>query len=165
MNENKDLILAILAVLVPAIVAFMGYIIHRKTERIKIMENQLSEKKYLAYAGIVTLFFNVLKNVKNNKSSDDDLGEKMVDLKRDILLYGSDRVFYAFNNFFDISTNNPEDVKLLMDVWLKLMLEIRQDMCGHKSKLSKEDILLNLMQSRSEMQKYYEYDKTTHDNA
>ena len=56
MNENKDLILAILAVLVPAIVAFMGYIIHRKTERIKIMENQLSEKKYLAYAGIVTLF-------------------------------------------------------------------------------------------------------------
>lgn len=45
MNENKDLILAILAVLVPAIVAFMGYIIHRKTERIKIMENQLSEKK------------------------------------------------------------------------------------------------------------------------
>lgn len=31
MNDNKDLILAILAVLVPAVVAFMGYIIHRKT--------------------------------------------------------------------------------------------------------------------------------------
>lgn len=100
MNENKDIILAILAVLVPAIVAFMGYIIHRKTKRIKIMENQLSEKKYLAYAGIVTLFFNILKDVKNGKPSDGDLAEKMVDLKRDILLYGSDSIFYAFNNFF-----------------------------------------------------------------
>lgn len=67
MNDNKDLILAILAVLVPAVVAFMGYIIHRKTERIKIMENQLSEKKYLAYAGVVTLFFNILKTVKAGK--------------------------------------------------------------------------------------------------
>lgn len=79
----------------------------------------------------------------------------MVDLKRDILLYGSDSVFYAFNNFFDISTNNPGDIKLMMDVWLNLILKIRQDMCGHKSKLSKDDILLNLMQSRNEAQKFY----------
>lgn len=155
MNDNKDLILAILAVLVPAVVAFMGYIIHRKTERIKIMENQLSEKKYLAYAGIVMLFFNILKTVKAGKTSDDDWAEKMIDLKRDILLYGSDSVFYAFNNFFDVSTNHPRDIKLMMDVWLKLILEIRQDMCGHKSKLSKDDILLNLMQSRNEIQKFY----------
>ncbi|WP_300915915.1 hypothetical protein [Bacteroides acidifaciens] len=155
MNDNKDLILAILAVLVPALVAFMGYIIHRKTERIKIMENQLSEKKYLAYAGIVTLFFNILKTVKAGKTSDDDWAGKMVDLKRDILLYGSESVFYAFNNFFDVSTNHPGDIKLMMDVWLKLILEIRQDMCGHKSKLSKDDILLNLMQSRNEIQKFY----------
>lgn len=155
MNDNKDLILAILAVLVPAVVAFMGYIIHRKTERIKILENQLSEKKYLAYAGVVTLFFNILKTVKAGKTSDENLTEKMVDLKRDILLYGSDSVFYAFNNFFDISTNNPGDIKLMMDVWLNLILKIRQDMCGHKSKLSKDDILLNLMQSRNEAQKFY----------
>lgn len=63
--------------------------------------------------------------------------------------------------FFDISTNNPGDIKLMMDVWLKLILEIRQDMCGHKSKLNKDDILLNLMQSRTEMQKYYGYNNVT----
>lgn len=43
----------------------------------------------------------------------------------------------------------------MMDVWLNLILKIRQDMCGHKSKLSKDDILLNLMQSRNEAQKFY----------
>ena len=64
-------------------------------------------------------------------------------------------LFYAFNNFFDVSTNHPGDIKLMMDVWLKLILEIRQDMCGHKSKLSKDDILLNLMQSRNELQNFY----------
>ena len=78
-------------------------------------------------------------------------------MKRDILLYGSDSVFYTFNNFFDISTNSPGDIKLMMDVWLKLILEIRQDMCGHRSKLNKNDILLNLMQSRVEVQKYYDF--------
>ncbi len=45
MTDYKDIILAILAIVVPAIVAILGYIIHRKTERIKIMESQLSDKK------------------------------------------------------------------------------------------------------------------------
>ncbi len=31
----------------------------------------------------------------------------MVDLKKDIFLYGSDKVFYAYNRIFDISTNQP----------------------------------------------------------
>ncbi|MDE7386096.1 MAG: hypothetical protein K2N28_03050 [Muribaculaceae bacterium] len=121
------------------------------------MENQLSEKKYHAYAGIVSLFFNVFKDIKANKPSNANLAETMVDLKRDILLYGSDKVFYAFNKFFDITTNNPGDFKLLMDVLLKLMLEIRQDMCGYKSKLSEKDILFNIMQNRDEIQKFYNY--------
>lgn len=33
MNDNKDLMLSIFAVLVPAVVAFKGYVIHQKTER------------------------------------------------------------------------------------------------------------------------------------
>ena len=80
----------------------------------------------------------------------------MVDLKKDILLYGADKVFYAYNNFFDVSTNHPGDLKLLMDAWLNLMLEIRQDMCGYSSKITKNDILFNLMQNRDEMKKFYE---------
>lgn len=45
MTDFKDIILAVLAILIPAIVAILGYVIHRKTERIKIMESQLSDKK------------------------------------------------------------------------------------------------------------------------
>lgn len=155
MTDFKDIILAVLAILIPAIVAILGYVIHRKTERIKIMESQLSDKKYHAYAGLVDLFFKILKDTKRNNVPNDNLAEQMVDLKKDILLYGSDKVFFAYNNFFDISTNHPGSLKLLMDAWLNLMLEIRQDMCGHSSKITKDDILFNLMQSRDEMNKYY----------
>lgn len=156
MNDYKDIILTILSILIPAIVAILGYIIHRKTEHIKIMESQLSDKKYIAYAGLVEMFFRILKNTKKTNVSNDNLAEQMVDLKKDILLYGSDKVFYAYNNFFDVSTNHPGDLKLLMDAWLNLMLEIRQDMCGYSSKITKNDILFNLMQSRDEMKKFYE---------
>ena len=155
MTDFKDIILAVLAILIPAIVAILGYVIHRKTERIKIMESQLSDKKYHAYAGLVDMFFKILKDTKRNNVPNDNLAEQMVDLKKDILLYGSDKVFFAYNNFFDISTNHPGSLKLLMDAWLNLMLEIRQDMCGHSSKITKDDILFNLMQSRDEMNKYY----------
>ncbi|MDE7410955.1 MAG: hypothetical protein K2M94_02850 [Paramuribaculum sp.] len=61
MTDYKDIFLAILAILVPAIVAILGYVIHRKTERIKIMENQLSDKKYQAYAGLVGMFLEFLR--------------------------------------------------------------------------------------------------------
>ena len=57
------------------------------------MESQLSDKKYHAYAGLVDMFFKILKDTKRNNVPNDNLVEQMVDLKKDILLYGSDKVF------------------------------------------------------------------------
>lgn len=52
MTDFKDIILAVLAILIPAIVAIFGYVIHRKTERIKIMESQLSDKNTMHMQGL-----------------------------------------------------------------------------------------------------------------
>jgi hypothetical protein len=38
------------------------------------------------------------------------------------------------------------------DALLELMIEIRKDMCGAKSKISKYDLLLNLMQDSQEVE-------------
>ena len=43
---DTDLIITILSVALPIIATILGWVIHRKTEKIKIMENQLSDKKY-----------------------------------------------------------------------------------------------------------------------
>lgn len=118
------------------------------------MENQLSDKKYQAYADIVSVFFALLKDTKTDKQiSNKSIMNKMIDSKKDIFMYGSDAVFYAFNSFLTTSSKNPNNQKETMDAFLSFMLTIRRDMCGKKSKLSARDILINLIQDETEVDK------------
>ena len=119
------------------------------------MENQLSDKKYKAYADVVSVFFGILKDTKNDKRvADKSIMDKMIDSKKDIFMYGSDADFYAFNSFLTKSSKAPSSQKEIMGAFLSFMLTIRQDMCGKQSKLSVRDILINLMQDEAEVDKF-----------
>ena len=145
----------LLSILLPIICTILGWIIYRKTERIKIMENQLSDKKYKAYADIVSVFFGMLKDTKNDKRVDNKLiMDKIMDSKKDIFMYGSDTVFYAFNSYLTKSSKTPINQNEIMGAFLSFMLTIRQDMCGKQSKLSIRDILNNLIQDESGVDKF-----------
>lgn len=149
---SQELLIAILTVLVPAIVAVAGIIIAWQTEKLRTMREQLSEKKYNAYAYAVKMFFSVLKDSKTNKATNnDDMLLKMIDIKRDIFMYGSDNVFKAFNTWLLYSTkgDNPAQFGAFLD----FVLEMRKDLCNNKTKLTKHDILLNLTQSEAEANK------------
>jgi hypothetical protein len=151
----NDWIYKFLSILLPITCTILGWIIYRKTERIKIMENQLSDKKYKAYADVVSIFFGILKDTKSNKQvTNKSIIDKMIDSKRDIFMYGSDAVFYAFNSFLTKSSKNSNNQKEIMEAFLSFMLAIRQDMCGKKSKLSVRDILINLIQNDEEVDKF-----------
>ena len=145
----------LLSILLPIICTILGWIIYRKTERIKIIENQLSDKKYKAYADIVSVFFGMLKDTKNDKRVDNKLiMDKIMDSKKDIFMYGSDTVFYAFNSYLTKSSKTPINQNEIMGAFLSFMLTIRQDMCGKQSKLSIRDILINLIQDESGVDKF-----------
>ena len=119
------------------------------------MENQLSDKKYKAYADVVSIFFGILKDTKSNKQvTNKSIIDKMIDSKRDIYMYGSDADFYAFNSFLTKSSKYSNNQKEIMEAFLSFMLAIRQDMCGKKSKLSVRDILINLIQNDEEVDKF-----------
>ena len=149
----NDWIYKFLSILLPITCTILGWIIYRKTERIKIMENQLSDKKYKAYADVVSIFFGILKDTKSNKQvTNKSITDKMIDSKKDIFMYGSDAVFYAFNLFLTKSSKNSNNQKEIMEAFLSFMLAIRQDMCGKKSKLSVRDILINLIQNEEEVE-------------
>ena len=151
----NDWIYKFSSVLLPIICTILGWIIYRKTERIKIMENQLSDKKYKAYADVVSVFFGILKDTKNDKRvANKSIMDKMIDSKKDIFMYGSDAVFSAFNSFLTKSSKAPSNQKEIMEAFLSFMLTIRQDMCGKQSKLSVRDILINLMQDEAEVDKF-----------
>ena len=88
-------ILGGISIILTVIIAILGWVMQVKTEQIKIMENQLSDKKYNAYSDLVGLFFSALTNDKGDKSK--ILKSKMMEVKKNIFMYGSDSVVKAFN--------------------------------------------------------------------
>ena len=152
---SQELIITILTVLVPAIVTVLGIVIAWQTEKLRTMREQLSEKKYNAYADAVKIFYSVMKDAKLHKTTNTDaVVQKMTEIKRDIFMYGSDEVFKAFNVWL-LAANSP-DLKAQFSAFLVFMLEMRKDMCNNKTKLTKHDILLNLTQSEEEANKLYD---------
>lgn len=97
---SQEVIISILTVVVPAIVAVAGIIIAWQTEKLRTMREQLSEKKYNAYADAVKMFYSILKDSKAHRiTNNDEMMDRMIDIKRDIFMYGSDKVFEAFNKW------------------------------------------------------------------
>ncbi len=150
-HEN---IIALLSIVISAIVALAGFIIARQTEKLRTMREQLSEKKYKAYADAVKMFYSVLKDAKANRTTNNGvMMEEMIDIKRDIFMYGSDKVFKAFNTWL-LSTTTSND-KAQFSQFLDFVLEMRKDLCNGKTNLTKHDILLNLTQSEEEARILY----------
>lgn len=154
MALSQDVLIAILSVSVPAIVAVASIIIAWQTEKLRTMREQLSEKKCNAYADAVEMFYSILKASKAHKTpNNESMTQKMLNVKRDIFMYGSDKVFKAFNKWL-LSINDSDD-KTQFAAFLDFTLEMRKDMCNGKTKLTKYDILLNFTQNKEEANKLY----------
>lgn len=152
---SQENLTIILNVLVPAIVAVAGFIIAWQTEKLWTMREQLSEKKHNAYADAVKMFYSVLKDSRLHKqTNDNEMLEYMIDIKRDIFMYGSDKVFKAFNTW--LLAAKEDNNKKQFSYFLDFVLEMRRDMCNGKTKLTKHDILLNLTQSVEEARKLFD---------
>lgn len=135
-----------------AIIVFLSWYNNRKTEQLKILHQQLNEKKHVAYAKAVEMFYNVLKESRNNKKTNfQKKADEMTDIKRDVFMYGSDEVFLAFNRWLIHSVSqNGIDQKHQFEDFLHFMLEIRKDLCGGNTSITERDILINLTQSETE---------------
>lgn len=144
--KSQDVAVAILTVIVPAIVAIASIIIAWQTEKLRTMREQLSEKKYIAYSDAIEMFYSILKDTKAQRpTNNEEMMGKMIDMKRDIFMYGSDKVFKSFNKWLLATKDNNDKVQLA--AFLDFVLEMRKDLCNNKTKLTKQDILLNLIQN------------------
>ena len=147
-------IIALLSIIISAIVTVAGIIIARQSEKLRTMREQLSEKKYNAYADAVKMFYSILKDTKAHRpTNNNEMMDRMIDIKRDIFMYGSDKVFRAFNTWLLEAKENNN--KKQFAAFLDFVLEMRKDLCNNKTKLTKNDILLNLTQSEEEARKIY----------
>ena len=152
---SQENLTTILNVLVPAIVAVAGIIIAWQTEKLRAMRELLSEKKCKAYADAMMLFYTILKDSKLHRPTDNKaMMQKMIDTKKDIFMYGSDKVFWSFNKWLVVAFENNN--KNQFDAFMEFVLEMRKDIFNGKTKLTKHDILLNLTQSEEEAKKLFE---------
>ena len=157
--DPLTIVLAVISAIVTISCAILGAVLHRKTERIKIIEKQLSEKRYAAYTKLYDFFYEMLKGTKNGKgvANNNTMSNKLRDAKKELMMYGSDDVIFALNKY--LSSISIEDTYSQLDYFLDLMVLIRKDMCG-KTKVGRNDILLNLLQNKEELKRFNEYKLT-----
>ena len=133
-----------------------------KTEMRKILENYVSDKKYKAYYNAVNLFFFFFKANKQGKNVDSASAERyelLLKGKRDLFIYGSDDAFRTFTTFLCESSKDQQAD--YFTPFLNFMLIVRKEISGGKSAITTDDIMLNLLQSRSELQKFHELKNKT----
>lgn len=129
-----------------------------QTELRKILENYVSDKKYKAYYNTVNLFYTIMNDNKKEKpkgsTSSPIKFEDILNVKQDLFVYGSDEAFRVFTKFLCASTDDQQVDTFTP--YLNFMLIVRKEISGGKSTITTDDILLNLMQSSKELQKYHE---------
>lgn len=115
---------------------------HEKERRLQI-EKQLSDRKYNVYIDLLTVFFNILKQVKKGqKTNAQKLIDKMMDIKKELIIFGNDNVLYAFFKW-EKQSQAKSNLKSLAE----LIVEIRKDMGNPNTKITTKDFLKSLVQS------------------
>ena len=148
---NIDSVLKIMGIVFPIVTAYLGGKNHQKTEEIKIMRTLVANRKNKAYTEMTHFFFTILKGAINNTTHNPkDSFDEIMKSKEKILMYGSDRVIRAFNRFLSIKGYGQKNALQKIDSFLTLMVELRHDIYGHKTRITKLDILESIMQDRGQ---------------
>jgi hypothetical protein len=136
--------------------ALLVVILQRQTERLKIVESQLAQSKYKVYHELVSIFFDMLKDSKAGRALDiDSLTAKMLDIKKHIFIYGSDKTILLLSKWLQTSTTHPDSLKHVT-FFLDLLISVRKDMGHRNTKMTQKDIMLLIMQNEAEYDKLKE---------
>ncbi|MBU1010103.1 MAG: hypothetical protein KKD74_08220 [Bacteroidetes bacterium] len=130
----------------------LGWLYRHEKERRLQIEKQLSDRKYNVYIDLLTVFFNILKQVKKGqKTNAQKLIDKMMDIKKELIIFGSDNVLYAFFKW-EKQSQTKGNLKSLAE----LIVEVRKDMGNPKTKITTKDFLKSLVQSDEDYQSLQE---------
>ncbi len=144
----SELFVAILLI----ITSGLGFIIKDQKEKLKSIKSQLSEKKYKLYYDIYSLFFDLIKEEKSQKNKKNySLETKIIDLKKDLLIYAPDSVAEKFIEWNRYISNNEGDMKHAK-IFLELYILIRKDMGHPKTKIDELGILKLIMTTDKEVE-------------
>jgi len=154
----SEVIVAILFI----ITSMLGYVIKRQHEKLKQIQEQLSDKKYNLYHSIYSILFDLIKKTKTKENPNvkiqekidlkyqEELIAKIIDIKKDLLIYSPDNVvkkFIEWNQSISNGNVGWESKSILLDVYV----DIRKDMGYKKTKITKDDILKIILTNSDEV--------------
>lgn len=144
----SDILISVLTL----ISALLGYIIKEQIEKIRTIQNQLSDKKYKLYHEIYAVFFDLLKQQKGmQEKSNNELALRLVDIKKDLFIYAPDNLVKKFLEWNRFINNNSNDIKHII-IFLDLFVLIRKDMGHKKTEIVNLDILRSIMTTDEEFE-------------
>ena len=148
----SELIVGILV----SISTILGFIIKVQHDKILSIKNQISDRKYNVYNEIFSIFFDIMREGKGftKKLKPNDLPDRIIKVKKDLLIYGTDEIIKKFTEW-NVNCNNPNQM-LNFQNYLALFILIRKDMGYKKSKLTEKDILRIIMGDDDEYKKFLE---------
>lgn len=113
--------------------------------------NKVNDKKYKVYSEILEVLFDLIKKQKGLAlTSEDDVTQRMINIKRDLLLYGNDasvRKFFAWEEALGKGGRR---------LWImaELAALVRKDMGNRWTTVSADDILKSLMNEQKGYRKF-----------
>lgn len=132
------------------VVTILTLRIQTQKDKIKSIENQLSDMKYKMYHEVFALLYDAFKRQKELIDEKQfNIIERALDLKKDMVIYAPDEVLKKFFEWLEYISENPGDIKHFA-IYLDLMIEIRKDM-GHKNtKTTQEELLMSFLRSKKD---------------
>jgi hypothetical protein len=136
----------IIAATLTVAVGLLLYFLKKKDDEVNLIKNKISDEKYKTYFDIISLFFDILKENKGlSSNSQNDLAIRYIDIKKNLLLLGSDEVIRKYTQF-DKSMVEYSDYKdnSKIGYWLELFILIRKDSGNPKTELTVDDLLKSI---------------------
>lgn len=141
MQTSWNTIVSVLAVFTPillVILAGVGWLYRHEKERREAVERQLSEHKYKAYITLLDIFFDMIKETKEDKViNQNKIVNRMIDANKNLILYGSDEVVCTYQKWLDIARNGKVGLKQFGEI----VISMRRDMGNWNTKITPKDVL------------------------
>lgn len=142
MGVFKSIDTAIWTLIISTLFAAIGWMFKTERDKRTRVETQLSQKKYDVYQGVIQLFIDLARrSVSPNPMTQPEIQDRMIDLIKDMMIYGSDRVLVKFSHLR--LKANPATPMLNLKLYYEVMLEIRKDM-GHPHTIAGLDEMMGV---------------------
>jgi len=136
-----DTTLKLIIGILSGIIILLETILKMYHDRYREVQLKLSDKKYETYSEIIATLFDMVNRQKGlNQFTDDEILLRIMNVKRNLLLSGNDKII---KKFFEWEINQLTNKRLWN--WVELAALVRKDMGNRWTNITADDILKSLI--------------------